>query len=255
MTVESAQDLAQLQKIGEIVAHTLETLRTAVQPGMTTAEVDAIAGDLLSAAGAESAPWITYRFPGNICISINDEATHGIPGKRVIRPGDIVKIDLSAARTGYFADAAVTIAVPPTSTATTALIDCARAALDAGCAAAVAGAPFSQVGRAVQQVARRSGFSVIAELTAHGVGRGLHEEPSYIPMVYDPRDKRILRAGQVITIEPHIAAGKGHIYTAKDGWTLRTKDRSPVAQFEHTIVVTSGAPIFVTVTSPPASLL
>jgi len=246
MTVQSAQELAQLQHIGGIVARSLQTLRSVVQPGMTTADIDAIAGELLKAAGAESAPWITYRFPGNICISINDEATHGIPGARVIRPGDIVKIDLSAAANGYFADAAITIPVPPSAKAANALIDCARSALDAGCAAAVAGTPLAQIGRAVQQVARRHGFSVIAELTAHGVGRGLHEEPAYIPMVFDPNDKRVLREGQVITIEPHIAAGKGRIYTARDGWTLKTKDRSPVAQFEHTIVVTSGAPLLIT---------
>lgn len=246
MTVESASDLTQLKHVGAIVARTLATLRDAVQPGMTTREVDDIAGDLLRASSAKSAPWLTYRFPGNICISINDEATHGIPGNRVLRPSDIVKIDLSAASNGYFADAAVTFQLPPVAKKGDALIACARSAMDAGCRAAVAGATFAQMGRAVQQVAARAGFSVIADLTAHGVGRGLHEEPSYIPMFYDPNDQRRLREGQVITIEPHIAAGKGRIFTAKDGWTIKTRDRSPVAQFEHTIVVTSGAPIIIT---------
>ena len=245
MTVESLRDMAGLRHIGRIVAKSLQTLETAVKPGVSTAELDALAGDLLKAAGATSAPYLTYRFPGNICASINDEATHGIPGGRVVQMGDLVKIDLSAEAGGYFADAAITVAVPPVGTRERRLTDCARAALDAACAVAVAGKPMSQIGRAIQRVAQAEGFSVIPALGAHGIGRALHEEPD-VPMHFDPRDHRLLKEGQVITIEPHITTGKGRIYQAKDGWTLRTRDKGVVAQFEHTVVITKGRPLVLT---------
>ncbi len=245
MTVESLSDIAGLRHIGRIVAQSLQTLEAAVRPGMSTAELDALAGDLLKAAGARSAPYITYRFPGNTCISINDEATHGIPGGRTIQAGDLVKIDLSAAANGYFADAAVTVAVPPVAERSRKLANCARAALEAACAVAVAGKPMSQIGRAIQGVTQAQGFKVIAALGAHGIGRALHETPD-VPMHFDPRDHRLLVEGQVITIEPHITTGKGRIYQAKDGWTLRTRDKGYVAQFEHTVVITKGRPLVVT---------
>lgn len=245
MTIESLQDISGLRHIGRIVAQSLRTLEAAVRPGMSTAELDAQAGELLKAADARSAPYITYKFPGNACISINDEATHGIPGGRIIRPGDLVKIDLSAEAEGYFADAAITVAVPPVSARARKLTNCTRTALDAACAVAVAGKPFSQIGGAIQRVAQEEGFAVIPSLTAHGVGRALHEEPT-VHMHFDPRDKRLLTEGMVITIEPHITTGKGRIYQAKDGWTLLTRDNGAVAQFEHTVVITKGRPLVVT---------
>jgi methionyl aminopeptidase len=246
MTVESLNDIAGLRHIGRIVAQSLQTLEAAVRPGISTAELDALAGDLLKAAGACSAPYLTYRFPGNSCISINDEATHGIPGGRIIRAGDLVKIDLSAAANGYFADAAITVAVPPVAERSRKLANCARAALDAACAVAVAGKPISQIGRTIQRIAQAQGFSVIPSLGAHGTGRALHEEPQDIPMYFNPRDRRLLVEGQVITIEPHITTGKGRIYQAKDGWTLRTRDKGFVAQFEHTLLITKGRPLVLT---------
>ena len=245
MTIESLSDIAGLRHIGRIVAQSLQTLEAAVRPGLSTAELDAKAGELLKAAGARSAPYITYRFPGNTCISINDEATHGIPGGRTIQAGDLVKIDLSAEANGYFADAAITVAVPPVADRSRKLANCARAALEAGCEVAVAGKPMSQIGRAIQRVAQAQGFSVIPALGAHGIGRALHEEPD-VPMHFDPRDHRLLKEGQVITIEPHITTGKGRIYQARDGWTLRTRDQGHVAQFEHTLVITKGRPLVIT---------
>jgi methionyl aminopeptidase len=245
MTVESLNDIAGLRHIGRIVAQSLRTLEAAVRPGISTAALDALAGDLLQAAGATSAPYTTYRFPGNICVSINDEATHGIPGGRIVREGDLVKIDLSASTGGYFADAAITVAVPPVAKESARLAHCARAALDAACEVAVAGRPMAHIGRAIQRVAQSQGFTVIASLGAHGIGRALHEAPD-VPMHFDPRERHILGEGQVITIEPHITTGKGRIYQAKDGWTLRTRDKGHVAQFEHTLVITRGKPLVLT---------
>ena len=245
MTVESLDDIAGLRHIGRIVAQSLQTLEGAVRPGISTAELDALAGELLQAAGARSAPYTTYRFPGNICVSINDEATHGIPGGRVVQKGDLVKIDLSASARGYFADAAITVAVPPVTNRAHKLTLCTRAALDAACAVASAGKPMANIGRAIQRVAQAQGFTVIPALGAHGIGRALHEEPD-VPMHFDPRERRLLQEGQVITIEPHITTGKGRIYQAKDGWTLRTRDKGHVAQFEHTLVITKGRPLLLT---------
>lgn len=245
MTIESLNDVAGLRHIGRIVAQSLKTLKASVRAGVSTAELDEQTGALLKAAGARSAPYITYRFPGNICVSINDEATHGIPGRRVVKAGDLVKIDLSASAEGYFADAAITVAVPPVNERTRRLTDCTRAALSAACEVAVAGRPMSQIGRAIQSIAQAQGFNVIASLGAHGIGRALHEEPN-VPMHFDPRDHRRLVEGQVITIEPHLTTGKGRIYEAKDGWTLRTRDKGVVAQFEHTIIITKGRPLVVT---------
>jgi methionyl aminopeptidase len=248
MTVESLSDVAGLRHIGRIVATSLQTLEGLVRPGISTAELDQRAGEMLNAAGAQSAPYTTYRFPGNVCISINDEATHGIPGGRIVQAGDLVKIDLSASANGYFADAAITVAVPPTSERARKLTHCARAAFEAGCAAAMAGKPMAQIGRAIQTVTQTQGFTVIPALGAHGVGRALHEEPD-VPMHFDPRERRLLREGQVITIEPHITTGMGRIYQAKDGWTLRTVDKGYVAQFEHTIVITKCRPLVITALS------
>jgi methionyl aminopeptidase len=248
MTVESLSDIAGLRHIGRIVATSLQSLEGLVHPGVSTAELDQRAGELLKAEGAQSAPYTTYRFPGNICVSINDEATHGIPGGRIVQSGDLVKIDLSASAHGYFADAAITVAVSPMSERARKLTNCARAALEAGCAVAVAGKPLAQIGRAIQTVAQTQGFTVIPALGAHGTGRALHEEPD-VPMHFDPCERRLLREGQVITIEPHITTGKGRIYQAKDGWTLRTVDKGYVAQFEHTVVITKGRPLVVTALS------
>lgn len=248
MTVESLSDIAGLRHIGRIVAQSLQKLEAAVRVGMSTAELDAMAGELLKEAGARSAPIITYGFPGHSCISINDEATHGIPGGRVVKAGDLVKIDLSAEAGGYFADAAITVAVPPVATRSRKLQVCTRAALAAACEVAVAGKPMANIGRAIESVAHAQGFQVIAALGAHGVGRALHEEPD-VPMHFDPRERRLLQEGQVITIEPHLTTGKGRIYQARDGWTLRTRDKGVVAQFEHTLVITKGRPLIITALS------
>jgi methionyl aminopeptidase len=157
----------------------------------------------------------------------------------------LVKLDLSAAANGYFADAALTVAVPPVTERAHRLTLCARAALDAACAVAVAGKPMQEIGRAIQRTAHAAGFAVIPALGAHGIGRALHESPD-VPMHFDPREGRRLMEGQVITIEPHLTTGKGRIYQTVDGWTLRTRDKGVVAQFEHTIVITKGHPLVVT---------
>jgi methionyl aminopeptidase len=246
MTIETPHDLDGLLTIGRIVGRALAEMRAQLRPGMTTAELDEIGRQVLDSYGARPAPAITYGFPGVACISINEEAAHGIPGARVIQPGDLVKVDVSAEHQGYFADAAVTVAVPPLAQRRRDLCVCAEAALAAAIAAAQPGAPLSQIGRAAERVARRHGYSIVRALHAHGVGRGLHEEPRDIPQFYDPAATERLTEGLVITVEPHLTSGSGRIVDDPNGWTITTRDRRPVAAFEHTIVVSGGRPLIVT---------
>lgn len=246
MTIETPQDLQGLLAIGRVVGQTLCHMREAVRPGMTTAELDALGQAFLARHRARSAPVLTYGFPGITCISINEEAAHGIPGERRIQPGDLVKIDVSAELDGYIADAAITVAVPPVSALHQRLCDCAEAALAAGIAAARAGQPLGQIGRAAERTAREHGFRIVRELHGHGVGRRLHEPPTNIPMYATPAPTSRLADGVVLTVEPHITHGSGQSRGDRNGWTIHTRDRGAVAMVEHTIVVTADRPIIVT---------
>ncbi len=179
------------------------------------------------------------------CISLNDEAAHGIPGKRVVQPGDLVKLDVSAECQGYFADAALTVAVPPVGPRQRRLYEGARAAFEAALGAVRIDRPISDIGRAADRAARRHGFRVIRELPGHGLGRALHEAPQ-VPMVFDAGARTRLTDGLVITVEPHVAIGSARLYQEEDGWTLTTRDGGWVVAFEHTVVVTKDKPILVT---------
>ncbi len=246
MTIETSRDLAGLLSIGRIVGETLQRMGAAVQPGMTTGQLDEIGRRFLERHHARPAPAMTSGFPGVACISINDEAAHGIPGQRVIAAGDVVKIDVSAERGGYFADAAVTVVAQPAPGQHERLAEGAKAVLAAAIAAAIAGQPLHRIGAAAEQAARARGFAVVRELCAHGIGRSLHEPPDLIPQYFDPAARRRLSDGLVLTVEPHVTTGKGALRTGDDGWTLLTRDKQPVAQFEHTIIVTREQPVIVT---------
>jgi len=245
MTVKSQAELDQLRVIGQIVRQTLEEMSAAVEPGITTAEIDAVGAAALARHGAESSPPKAYNFPGTACISVNDEAVHGIPGSRAVRAGDLVKLDLTAEKNGFVADSAVTVRVGAVSANAEALAKCAESAFYHALDAAKAGNRVNDIGRAVGKEVRRGGFSVIKDLCGHGVGRAIHEEPC-VPNHFDPRFRMRLKEGLVITIEPIIAAGGGSIALQPDKWTYRTSDRSLSAHYEHTLVITSGRPILVT---------
>ena len=247
MTIETDEDLQKLKVIGKIVAVTLKEMMSRTEPGMSTAELDLIGKELLEFHGAKSAPKITYNFPGYTCISINEEAAHGIPGSRVIQPGDIVNIDVSAEKDGYFADTGGSFVVPPSSFLKDKLISSTRLALREACRNARDGKPLNLIGRSIQKVARKKGFRVIKNLCSHGVGRGLHEEPKEIPGYYDPKDRRKLHNGLVITIEPFLSTRSRMVTEASDGWTLTAQEGNLSAQFEHTMVITRGEPLLLTV--------
>jgi methionyl aminopeptidase len=236
MSIESEQDLQGIRRAGRVVAETLAAMRTAVRPGMTTAELDAIGASRMARDGARSAPRKVYGFPGITLISVNEEIVHGVPGDRRLCNGDVVKLDVTAELDGYIADAAETVIVPPVSPTAARLSACARDAFHRGLAAAQVGRRVREIGAAVEGHVRACGFHVIRELCGHGVGRTIHEDPS-VPNWDDPTARQRLTDRLVITIEPLVAASRTRPVTTADGWTIRTHDASLAAHHEHTVIV------------------
>src|SRR5947209_8028888 len=185
MSITTSEKLEKLRACGQIVAKTLRAMASAVRPGITTAELSEIGSRILEVNGARSSPPMVYGFPGDVCISVNDEVVHGIPGARVLLPGDLVKLDLTAEKDGYHTDSAVTIQVPPASKQAHQLSDCAGKAFRQALPAARAGNRTKDIGRAIEREVRRRGFHIIPELGGHGVGRTIHESPS-VPNYPDP---------------------------------------------------------------------
>lgn len=245
MSIETEQDLAAMSRIGRIVGLTLREMERQLRPGMTTAEVDDVGARFLARYGAHSAPQRRYSFPGVNCISVNDEAVHGVPGSRVIRAGDMVKLDVTAELDGYIADAAVTVALPPVSAVKRRLCACAESAFHKALGVARAGRAINEIGKAVEGEVHRHGFVVLRELNSHGVGRAIHEEPT-VPNFYDRRLSQRLTQGLVMTIEPIICTGTRWSVQGGDGWTIKTADGSLSAHYEHTVVITKGRPIVLT---------
>lgn len=246
MTVENEKDLAGLLAIGKIVGECLNYMIDKIEVGMSTADLDALGEAFLKKHGARSAPILAYKFPGFTCISINDEAAHGIPSpKRIIQAGDMVNVDVSAEKNGYWADTGRSMNVPPVDPEKQRLIDASKQALEIAISKAKAGVPIYEIGKAVEAYAKKQGYTIIRELGGHGVGRHIHEKPS-VPHHYNRRAKERLQEGMVLTLEPFVAMGAKHIDTDPDGWTLRTTDGSLVAQHEHTVIITKDRPILIT---------
>jgi methionyl aminopeptidase len=246
MTISTDADLQGMQRAGHVVAETLRILKAAIHPGITPAELDALAGTVFQRYGALSAPRLTYNAPVNVFISVNDDIVHGLPTQRPLVAGDVVSIDVTPFVDGYIADAAVTVAVPPASPVVIRLIDCTEAAFHAGMTAAKAGRPVQAIGQAIEKEVKRRGFTVIRELFGHGVGRAIHEEPN-VPNYYRPNDSQKLHEGLVIAVEPMVSTGRSHrVRTLRDGWTLSTKDGGLAAHFEHTVMITTDKPLILT---------
>jgi methionyl aminopeptidase len=247
MTIETQEDLEGLRRVGRAVALVRDEMLARACPGMTTRELDAIGEQLLARQGVRSAPRLVYDFPGATCISVNEEAAHGVPGDRVLQAGDVLNVDVSAERGGYFADTGGTTVIPTGSAQKIRLRHATREALSNALQVARAGRLIRDVGAAIEQTARRYGFRVIENLCGHGVGRSLHEEPEYIPGYFDRTDTRVLQEGMVIAIEPFLSTKSRTVTEADDGWTLVGVPGNLSAQFEHTLVVTRGEPIVLTV--------
>lgn len=246
MSINSDKDLTGLRQIGRIVARCLQHMQSKLEPGITTAELDALGGAFLNLHGARSAPQLTYNFPGFTCISVNEEAAHGIPGARILKAGDLVNIDVSAELNGYFADTGGSAIIPPESKVHLKICEVAKSALERAMLEARAGAKLNRIGHAIESEASRNGLSVIRNIGSHGVGLALHEEPGFIPGYYDKNDKRRLKENQVITIEPFISSGAREVFDSGDGWTLITNPGIYTAQYEHTLVITKGKPLIMT---------
>ena len=246
MTVDSERDIEGLKAIGQVVALTLQEMKRHVRPGITTRELDEIGGEVLRKHGAHSAPRLVYNFPGETCISLNDEAAHGIPGMRRIEPGDLVNLDVSAEMDGYFADSGLSVGVPPVSTEKQRLLDCAQAALRHAMRVARADVKMNLIGLEVERQAQRCGFTILRDLCGHGVGRSIHETPHNVLNFFYRQDERLLEDGQVLTIEPFLSNGSQRVFPGKDGWTLRTEGGHLSAQFEHALVIRRGRPLVTT---------
>src|SRR5271169_734338 len=252
MSINEPEELAGMRKAGAVVCLMLEGMKNAVRPGITTAELDEVGASVMRQHGARSAPALVYGFPGVNCISLNEEAVHGIPGSRALLAGDLVKLDVTVEKDGFMADAAVTVPVGEVTEERQRLVACAERAFAKAMLVARAGFRVLEIGRAIEREVRRSGFSVIRDLGGHGIGRTIHEEPR-VPNYADPEADEILTEGLVITVEPIIAAGSGRAYVAADKWTVVTADRRPSAHYEHTLVITKGTPMLLT--APAAQLM
>ena len=247
MTLGNDEDLDGLKAIGRICANVLQHMSTAVRPGMTTGELDLIGRRMLEAAGARSAPESCYGFPGATCISVNEEVAHGIPGERVILEGDLVNIDVSAERDGYFADTGASFAVGRAAPALERLCRDGKRALWVGLKEVKAGRPLAGIGEAIGAFARKNRYTLIANLASHGVGRSLHEEPGEIATWPDPQETRRMTEGLVFTVEPFLSLGANWAEGGdKDEWTLYSDPQSPTVQFEHTVVATRNGPLILT---------
>lgn len=246
MTVSGEDDLAGLKRIGRIVADTLELMGKSIEPGITTLELDGIGRAFMAAAGANPAPELLYDFPGATCISVNEEVAHGIPGSRSIAPGDLINIDVSAEKDGYFADTGASFAVPPVSRALERLCRDGRRALWAGLRQVGAGRPLAGIGHAVGAFARKNGYTLLRNLASHGVGASLHEEPTEIATWPDASDRRIMAEGMVFTVEPFLSLGAEFADDGDDRWTLYSRPRAPTVQYEHTVVATRSGPLILT---------
>ena len=247
ITLKSPKEIATMAKAGRIVGDTLELVRRAVRPGVSTEELDAQAEAFIrSHPGATPSFKGLYGFPKTLCVSINEEIVHGIPStKRVLREGSIVSVDVGVCVSGFHADAATTIPVGEISPEAERLLEATQAALAAGIAQARLGNHVGDIGHAVQQVAEAAGFGVVRELVGHGIGRTFHEEPQ-VPNYGRPKRGPVLKVGMTIAIEPMITAGDPATRTLDDKWTVVTLDGSLSAHFEHTIAVTEKGPEILT---------
>jgi methionyl aminopeptidase len=234
--IKSEREIALMRESGRIVATVLDILSRRVKPGMKTKELDLIAAEAVRKLGAKPS-FKGYRgFPANLCVSVNDEVVHGIPGERVLREGDIVSLDFGAIYKGFHGDSALTVGVGKIDSKAKELVETTREALAAGIAAARAGARLGDISAAIQGYAEGRGFSVVREYTGHGIGREMHEEPQ-IPNFGVAGTGPVLEKGMTIALEPMVNLGDWHTRLGGDHWTVLTADGSLSAHFEHTIAI------------------
>ena len=247
--LKTASEIEQMRRAGRIVAGLLQHLAALVRPGMKTKALDDAAMAYLNHEGARPA-FLGYRgFPACICVSVNEEVVHGIPGERRLKDGDLVSLDAGVIVEGLYADAATTVGVGPVSPRARRLAETTRQALQAGIAQAVAGNRLGDISHAVQRLVEREGFGVVRQFVGHGIGRALHEDPP-VPNFGPPHTGPRLTTGMVLAIEPMATLGGPEVAILDDGWTAVTKDRSLAAHFEHTVAITGEGPQVLTAAEP-----
>jgi len=241
-----------MRAAGKLVGQVLTALAAKVAPGVTTADLDAIAEGLIVDAGAIPAFKGYHGYPATICASVNEEVIHGIPsGQRVLKAGDVISIDVGASLDGYFGDSAVTLPVGPISEDAARLLRVTEESLYKAIAVVKPGGRVSDIGHAVQKHVEAYGFSVVREFVGHGIGQQMHEEPQ-VPNYGEPGRGPRLAEGMVVAIEPMVNAGKPAVKVLGDGWTAVTRDRSLSAHFEHTVAVTADGAWILTARDQPA---
>lgn len=236
-----------MQRVSDLVAFTLKEMRKHARPGMSTRELDDFGGDILKSFGANSAPYKAYRFPGYTCISVGHEFCHGIPSaSRILKEGDLVNIDVSAEWNGFWSDNGASFVLGEDIHGHQQLVDASRDILRKAIGSIKGGVRISDLGQLIETEAKRHGYKVVKNLTGHGIGRSLHEEPSEIANYRDRFNHTRFRKNSVVAIETFISTASSWAVTLPDGWTMAGDRGGFMAQHEHTIVVTDGAPIILT---------
>jgi methionyl aminopeptidase len=245
ITVKSADELKLMREAGKLLGQTLRELADACRPGVSTGDIDARADRLIRKHGAVPGFKGYNGFPKSLCISINEEVVHGIPGKRVIKEGDIVSLDCGLIYKGMWADSGLTVMVGKVSAEARELVLATKAALEKGIEQAVPGNRVGDISAAVQREVERAGFSVVRNFVGHGIGRDMHEEPQ-VPNFGVPGTGPLLRPGYALAIEPMVNAGSHEVEMLPDRWTIITADGRLSAYFEHTVLITDDGPVVAT---------
>ncbi len=246
VTIKSKTEIEYMKAAGRVTGETLMLLEESVKPGITTLELDRIAEKYIISQGCTPSFKNYGGFPGSVCVSINSEVIHGIPGKRTLKEGDIVSFDVGACYKGYHGDAARTVGVGGISDEAQRLIDVTRQSFFEGIKFAKEGYRISDISAEIQRVAEENGFSVLREYCGHGIGHNLHEDPE-IPNYFSPRNRGIrIRPGMCLAIEPMVNQGSRDIYVADDDWTVLTQDGKLAAHYENTVLITNGEPYLLT---------
>lgn len=247
MSITSQYEMSGMKKASDAVALTLKQMREYAKPGMSTKELDEFGGSILKKFGARSAPAVTYGFPGFTCISVNQQAAHGIPSSKVIlKEGDLINIDVSAELGGYFSDNGGSFVLGKDIDGHQKLVDASQKILHEALCRISGGVRIADIGLLIESRAKQMGFTTIKNLVGHGIGRSLHEAPSEIPCFYDKSNTGRFKKNSVVAVETFISTKSRYVYETGDGWTYAAKDGSFVAQHEHTILITDGAPVIFT---------
>ena len=247
MSITKESELTGMKKVSEAVAYTLKEMRNYAQPGMTTKELDNFGGQILNDFGAKSAPYLTYGFPGWTCISVNHEICHGIPSdKKVLQEGDLINIDVSAELDGFWSDNGGSFVLGTDINQYQELVEASKQILHKAIYNIKGGVRIADIGFLMETEAKKRGYRVIKNLTGHGTGRSLHEEPNEIANFRDKFNHKRFRKNSVVAIETFIATTSTYAETLQDGWTMVGNKGGFMAQHEHTIVVTDGKPIVLT---------